>query len=49
MCDWLIQYNVTMVVTIVTKMYFLDLLFNSQLDNGNQLSGFLLHFVASNF
>ena len=30
-------------------MYFLDLLHCAQLHNANQLSGFLLHFVASNF
>ena len=30
-------------------MHAVDLLLNSQLHNGDQLSAFLLHFVASNF
>lgn len=29
--------------------YYTELLLNTQLHNGDQLSGFLLHFVASNY
>ena len=33
----------------LTDLPSTDLLLNSQVHNGDQLSGFLLHFVASNF
>ena len=36
-------------VMVIRNFIISDLLLNSQLHNGNQLSGFLLHFVASNF
>ena len=36
-------------VAMVTETCYTDLLLNSQLHNADQLSGFLLHFVASNF
>ena len=36
-------------VAIITETYLTDLLLNAQLHNANQLSGFLLHYVATHF
>ena len=43
------KYNMMGYGNYSNKMYFLDLLHCAQSHNANQLSGFLLHFVASNF